>query len=99
MSGVSGSATPLARFETVESPLAVSIKSAARMVELDPSTIRDAIDRLQLPAFRVGRVIRIFVVDLEEWLARTPAREGGAGTVLPPGALPGQTPRSAALNR
>lgn len=48
-------------------PYAVSIKDAAAMVGLDPTTIRDAIDKLHLPAKRYGRRILVRVSDLEAW--------------------------------
>ena len=49
--------------------LAVSVKNAAAMTDLSETTIRDAIDREALPAYRVGRAIRVRVADLQEWLA------------------------------
>lgn len=48
-------------------PLAVSIKTAAERVELSQDSIRTAINKQQLPAKRVGRVLRIRVTDLEAW--------------------------------
>lgn len=51
-------------------PLAVSVKTAAAMVEVSESTIRDAIDKGALATFRVGkagRAIRIHVTELEAW--------------------------------
>lgn len=47
--------------------LAVSVKTAAAMVEVSESTIREAIDKKALIAFRVGRAIRIHVAELEAW--------------------------------
>lgn len=47
--------------------LAVSVKTAAAMCELSESTVREAIDKGRLPAFRVGRAIRIHVTELETW--------------------------------
>ena len=47
--------------------LAVSVKTAAAMVDVSESTIREAIDKKRLPAFRVGRAIRIHVSELEAW--------------------------------
>lgn len=49
--------------------LAVSVKTAAAMTDLSESTIRDAIDKQELPAYRVGRAIRVLVDDLKQWLA------------------------------
>lgn len=51
------------------SALAVSVKTAAAMTDLSESTIREAIDNQKLPAYRVGRAIRVMVADLEQWLA------------------------------
>lgn len=48
--------------------LAVSVKTAAAMTDLSESTIREAIDAQRLPAYRVGRAIRILVADLEQWM-------------------------------
>jgi excisionase family DNA binding protein len=50
-------------------PLAVSVKTAAAMTDLSETTIREAIDKQRLPAYRVGRAIRVLVVDLQAWLA------------------------------
>lgn len=47
--------------------LAVSVGTAADMLDLSESTIRKAIDQGALPAFRVGRAVRIFVSELEAW--------------------------------
>jgi excisionase family DNA binding protein len=47
--------------------LAVSVKTAAAMVDLSESTIRQAIDKQQIPAFRVGRAVRLYVTDLQAW--------------------------------
>lgn len=49
--------------------IAVSVKSAAAMTDLSETTIREAIDRQELPAYRVGRAIRIQVADLQAWIA------------------------------
>lgn len=47
--------------------LAVSVKTAAAMVECSESTIRAAIDKKALAAFRIGRSIRIHISELEAW--------------------------------
>lgn len=52
-----------------EQQLAVSVRTAAGITELSETTLRDAIDRQELPAYRVGRAIRIRVRDLEEWIS------------------------------
>lgn len=49
--------------------LAVSVKTASQMTEISDTYIRDAINKQQLPAHRVGRAIRIRVDDLDQWLA------------------------------
>lgn len=48
-------------------PIALSVKSAAGSLEVSESTIREAINKQELPAFRVGRAIRIDVADLRDW--------------------------------
>lgn len=48
-------------------PYAISVKDAADMVGLDATTVRSAIDKQQLPAKKVGRVLRIRVSDVEAW--------------------------------
>lgn len=52
---------------TPGSPYAVSIRDASDMVGLDSTTIRDAIDKLQLPAKKYGRRILIRTADIEAW--------------------------------
>ena len=52
--------------------LAVSVKTAAAMTDVSETTIRAAIDGRTLPAYRVGRAIRIEVADLEDWLRSLP---------------------------
>lgn len=49
--------------------IAVAVKTAAALTDLSEATIREAIDGQHLPAYRVGRAIRIRVVDLEGWVA------------------------------
>lgn len=49
--------------------LAVSVKTAAAITDLSETTIREAIDAQSLPAYRVGRAIRVLTDDLREWLA------------------------------
>lgn len=49
--------------------IALSVKSAAALTDLSESTIREAIDKQALPAYRVGRSIRVLMADLEQWLA------------------------------
>lgn len=48
--------------------IAVSVRTAAQLTEISETTIRDAINRQSLPAYRVGRAIRIRVSDLNEWV-------------------------------
>lgn len=49
--------------------IAVAVKTAAALTDLSEATIREAIDAQALPAYRVGRAIRIRVADLEDWVA------------------------------
>jgi excisionase family DNA binding protein len=53
----------------------VAVKTAAAITDLSESTIREAIDKQHLPAFRVGRAIRIDMQDLRQWL-RSKTRVG-----------------------
>lgn len=48
--------------------MAVSVKSAASLTDLSESTIREAINKQELPAYRVGRTIRVLTADLEQWM-------------------------------
>lgn len=48
--------------------VAVSVKTAAAMTEVSETTLRAEIEAQRLPAYRVGRAIRIRVADLEEWV-------------------------------
>ena len=48
--------------------LAMSVRTASARTEISETTIRDAINKQQLPAYRVGRSIRIKVADLDTWL-------------------------------
>jgi excisionase family DNA binding protein len=52
----------------VNGQIAVAVKTAAALTDLSESSIREAIDKQELPAYRVGRAIRITAADLEEWL-------------------------------
>lgn len=52
--------------------IAVSVDEAARMVSLDPTTIRAAINTRALPAKKHGRRILIPVEALNAWLADLP---------------------------
>ncbi|WP_372490067.1 helix-turn-helix domain-containing protein [Nocardioides bruguierae] len=56
------------------SPIAYSVKTAAILTDLSESTIRDAINKQELPAYLVGRAPRILREDLLSWLTHRPAR-------------------------
>lgn len=49
-------------------PLTVTIARAAELTGLSQDTIRDAVNRLALPAKRNGRRIVIRYADLEKWV-------------------------------
>lgn len=49
-------------------PLTVTIARAAELTGLSQDTIRDAVNRLDLPAKRNGRRIVIRYADLEKWV-------------------------------
>lgn len=55
-----------------DAQLAYSVKMAALALELSETTIRNAINKQQLPAYRVGRIIRILATDLQDWLTSQP---------------------------
>lgn len=46
---------------------AYSVRSAATAYEVSETTLREAINKKVLRAYRVGRSIRIGADDLEEW--------------------------------
>lgn len=50
--------------------IAVSVKTAAALMDCSEQTIRDAINADKLPAFRLGRAIRIKVAELDAWADR-----------------------------
>lgn len=52
----------------MSAPIAASVKTAAVMTDLSEASIREAINKQELPAYRVGRAIRITTADLEAWL-------------------------------
>lgn len=52
--------------------LAVSVRTAAQMTGTSETTIRESINKQVLPAYRVGRSIRILTADLEQWLKGLP---------------------------
>lgn len=52
-----------------DEPIAVSVRSLAALLGISETTLRDAINKQSLPAYRVGRSIRVFVDDAKQWLA------------------------------
>lgn len=52
--------------------IAVSVAEAARMVGLDQTTVRSAINARELPAKRHGRKILIPVEGLRKWVGALP---------------------------
>lgn len=46
---------------------AYSVRSAAGAYDVSETTLREAINRQELPAFRVGRAIRVDADDLKTW--------------------------------
>lgn len=51
-----------------EQQIAASVRTLAGLLDVSEATIRVAINKQELPAYRVGRAIRVFVNDGEEWL-------------------------------
>jgi excisionase family DNA binding protein len=59
-----------------EAPLRwLTVQEAATYARLSPSTIRRAIARRRLKAFRVGSAIRLQRADLDSWLSMAPTLE------------------------
>lgn len=48
--------------------IALAVKTAAALTDLSEASIREAINKQELPAYRVGRAIRVTTADLEAWL-------------------------------
>lgn len=46
---------------------AYGVRTAAADYDVSETTIREAINRQVLPAYRVGRAIRIHADDLDQW--------------------------------
>jgi excisionase family DNA binding protein len=46
---------------------AFSVRTAADTYEVSETVLREAISKQQLPAYRIGRAIRVNAVDLAEW--------------------------------
>lgn len=46
----------------------MSVKTVAAETELSETTVRDAINKRELPAFYVGRMIRVLPADVTAWL-------------------------------
>ncbi|WP_182377846.1 helix-turn-helix domain-containing protein [Nocardioides sp. WS12] len=51
-----------------EQQIAASVRTLAALLDVSETTIREAINKQELPAFRVGRAIRVFVDDAKDWL-------------------------------
>lgn len=52
-----------------EPQIAASVRTLAAMFDISESTVREAINKQELPAYRVGRAIRVFVDDGKQWMA------------------------------
>lgn len=52
-----------------EQQIAASVKTLAAMFDVSETTVRDAINQQELPAYRVGRAIRVLVDDARQWFA------------------------------
>jgi excisionase family DNA binding protein len=62
---------------TETTPRWLTVQEAASYARLSPSTVRRAIKRQRLKAFRVGSAIRLQRCDLDAWLRATPTLEFG----------------------
>ena len=52
--------------------IAASIRTLSDLLDVSETTLREAINKQHLPAYRVGRVIRVFLDDAHAWLASQP---------------------------
>src|SRR5579863_2823962 len=59
----------------------LTVAEVAELLKLNQQTVRNWIDAGTLPAFRVGRRVRILRADLDRILAR--GRQGNPGAPLP----------------
>lgn len=46
---------------------AYSVRTASAAYEISETVLREAINRQELPAYRVGRAIRVSAEDIEQW--------------------------------
>jgi excisionase family DNA binding protein len=62
----------------------VTTYQLATRLQLHPRTLSRAVDRGELIAVRVGRLVRFTEVDIERWLGRSaaPRRAGGAPPIV-----------------
>ncbi len=60
-------------------PLAVSLRTAADMLDIHEDTLRKAIKAGDLPARKVGSRVRVEVTDLTDWYRKQPAPSAVAG--------------------
>lgn len=51
-------------------PKAISVKTAAELLEVSEWTIREHITAGELPSYKVGRAIRIDLADYTAWVQR-----------------------------
>ena len=59
----------------------LTVAEVAELLKLNQQTVRNWIDAGTMPAFRVGRRVRILRADLDQILAQ--GRQGNAGASLP----------------
>lgn len=59
--------------------IAVSVRPAAAIADVSESTIREAISKHELPAYRVGNSIRVVWADLDRWLRGQAPRVASEG--------------------
>jgi excisionase family DNA binding protein len=68
MEGVSGTTQPL--FGMAQGPLAVDVKEAALMLGICSKTLRREIARGELASVRIGKAVRIRVIEIHAYLKR-----------------------------
>jgi len=59
----------------------ITIKQAAQVLNVSVSTVRNMLQRGELPALRVGKQIRFVREDLERWIRQRVSRERGLAPV------------------
>lgn len=70
----------------VEMPVWMGTKEAAEYIGVQPRTLYKRIDIGEVPAYRVGRVLRLRLSDLDEFLENARVKPGELGHLYHDGA-------------